>query len=127
MPDGSPHAHTLSPMDAIPEDRFEELVGAALDGIPDELWQGFDNVAVVVEDAHPDDPDLLGLYEGFPLTDRMDYAGVLPDRISIYRLPLCDMCEDEDELVDEIRITVVHELAHHMGIDDEHLHELGWG
>lgn len=114
-------------MDPIPEERFEELVGEALDGIPDELWAGFDNVAVVVEDFNPDDPDLLGLYEGYPLTERLDYAGVLPDRIAIYRLPLCDMCADEEELISEIRITVVHELAHHMGIDDEALHEMGWG
>lgn len=114
-------------MQPIPEERFEELVGEALDGIPDELWDRFENVAVVVEDENTEEPDLLGLYEGFPLTDRMDYAGVLPDKVSIYRLPLCDMCEDEAELVEEIRITVVHELAHHMGIDDDHLHELGWG
>jgi predicted Zn-dependent protease with MMP-like domain len=114
-------------MDPLPVERFEELVGEALDGIPDELWDRFDNVAVVVEDQHPDDPDLLGLYEGIPLTDRFDYAGVLPDKISIFRLPLCAMCADERELVDEVRVTVVHELAHHMGIDDHDLHELGWG
>jgi predicted Zn-dependent protease with MMP-like domain len=114
-------------MDPIPEERFADLVGEALDGIPDELWARFDNVAVVVEDANADEPDILGLYEGFPLTDRLDYAGVLPDKISIYRLPLCDMCVDEAELIEEIQITVVHELAHHMGIDDDHLHELGWG
>lgn len=114
-------------MHPIPEERFEHLVGEALDGIPDELWRHFDNVAVVIEDSNVEEPDILGLYEGFPLTDRFDYAGVLPDRISIYRLPLCDMCLDEAELIDEIRITVVHELAHHMGIDDDHLHELGWG
>jgi predicted Zn-dependent protease with MMP-like domain len=114
-------------MRAIPEERFEELVGEALDGMPDQLWARFDNVAVVVEDANADDPDLLGLYEGIPLTDRWDYAGVLPDKISIYRLPLCDVCHDETELVEEIRVTVVHELAHHMGIDDHELHELGWG
>jgi predicted Zn-dependent protease with MMP-like domain len=114
-------------MEPIPEARFEHLVGEAVDGIPDELWDRFENVAIVVEDEHAEEPDILGLYEGFPLTDRLDYAGVLPDKISIYRLPLCAMCEDEEELVEEIRITVVHELAHHMGIDDDHLHELGWG
>jgi predicted Zn-dependent protease with MMP-like domain len=114
-------------MQPIDEDRFSALVGEALDRIPDDLWNRFENVAVVVEDANSEEPDILGLYEGFPLTERDDYAGVLPDKISIYRLPLCDMCSDEDELIEEIRITVVHELAHHMGIDDHDLHELGWG
>jgi predicted Zn-dependent protease with MMP-like domain len=114
-------------MQPIDEERFAELVGEALDRIPDELWDRFENVAVVIADANDEEPDILGLYEGFPLTDRMDYAGVLPDKISIYRLPLCDMCQDEEELISEIGITVVHELAHHMGIDDHDLHELGWG
>lgn len=114
-------------MHPIDEERFSELVGEAVDGIPDALWDRFDNVAIVVEDANLEEPDILGLYEGFPLTDRMDYAGVLPDKISIYRLPLCEMCADEEELISEIQITVVHELAHHMGIDDDHLHDLGWG
>ena len=113
-------------MDLIPEERFEELVGRALDSLPDELWERLDNVAVVVDDEHPDEPDLLGIYEGVPLTDRGDYAGVLPDRIAIYRLPLCEMCLDEEELVREVRVTVIHELAHHMGIDDDALHDLGW-
>jgi len=114
-------------VEPIDEERFEELVGAALDLIPQALQEHFDNVAVVVEDANPDDPELLGLYEGVPLTERDDYGGVLPDRISIYRLPLCALASDEDELVTEIEITVVHELAHHMGMDEEQLHELGWG
>jgi predicted Zn-dependent protease with MMP-like domain len=117
----------LEAMDPIPTVRFEQLVDEALDEVPDELWARFDNVAVVVEDAHPEEPDLLGLYEGIPLTERWDYAGALPDRISIYRLALCAMCADEDELVEEIAITVVHELAHHVGIDDDQLHEWGWG
>lgn len=113
-------------MDLIAEERFAELVDRALDSLPDELWDQFDNVAVVVEDADPDEPDLLGIYEGIPLTERGDYGGVLPDRIAIFRIPLCEMCVDEDELVEEVRITVVHELAHHMGIDDAALHDLGW-
>lgn len=108
--------------------RFEALVGDALDAIPDQLADLMDNVVVVVEDAHPDEPDLLGLYEGIPLTQRDDYGGLaLPDRISIYRLPLCTMCSSEQQLVDEVTITVVHELAHHFGIDDDVLHDLGWG
>ena len=114
-------------MDPLDPDHFSDLVDRALDGVPDELWERFDNVAVVVEDEHPDDPELLGLYEGIPLTERWDYAAVLPDRISIFRLPLCAMCADEDELVEQVRITVVHELAHHMGIAEDHLHRLGWG
>lgn len=113
-------------MELIPEERFSELVDQALDSLPDELWEQFDNVAVVVEDRHPSEPDLLGIYEGIPLTDRIDYAMVLPDRIAIFRIPLCEMCLDEEELVEEVRVTVVHELAHHMGIDDDALHDLGW-
>ena len=113
-------------MEALDEERFSDLVGHALDELPDELWDKLDNVAVVVEDINEDEPDLLGLYEGIPQTERWDYAGVLPDRISVYRLPLCDMVRDERELIDEVKTTVVHELAHHLGIDDEQLHELGW-
>ncbi len=114
-------------MNALDEDRFSALVGEALDELPDELWDGLENVAVVVEDRNADDPELLGLYEGIPRTDRWDYAGVLPDRIAIYRLPLCAMVDDEDELVEEVKITVVHELAHHMGISEDALHDMGWG
>lgn len=114
-------------MNPIRAERFEELVGAALDQIPDALWDRLDNVAVVVEDEHPEDPELLGLYEGVALTDRSDYWGVLPDKISIYRIPLCLLAQDEEDLVDEIGITVVHELAHHTGIDEDTLHRLGWG
>lgn len=113
-------------MRPVPEERFSELVDRALDSVPDELWDRFDNVAVVVEDRDPEEPDLLGIYEGVPLTDRWDYGAVLPDRIAIFRLPLCDMCDSEEELVEEVRVTVIHELAHHMGIDDGDLHALGW-
>ena len=88
-----------------------------------------DNVVFLVEDEPPaDEPDLLGIYDGTPLTERGDaWAGSLPDRITIYRGPLQRMCEDRDELLDEIAITVVHEIAHHFGIDDDRLHDLGWG
>lgn len=113
-------------MDAVPLSRFEELVGDALDEVPEALWSSFDNVVVLVEDRHEDDPELLGLYEGIPLTDRDDYAGVMPDMIRIFRLALCDVCADERDLVREVYITVVHEFAHHLGIDDDRLHELGW-
>ena len=105
---------------------FEGLVAEALDTLPPELASQFRNVAVVVEDENLDEPDLLGLYEGVPLTERSEYSGVLPDRISVYRIPLCLMAEDYDHLVEEVQVTVVHEFAHHVGIDDERLHDLGW-
>lgn len=110
----------------VARERFEELVGEALDGIPPELTNAMRNVAVFVEDM-PDDPRLLGLYIGIPLTDRTtSYGGVLPDRIMIYRSTICAMCSTEDQVVREVRKTVVHEVAHHFGIDDERLHELGY-
>lgn len=106
---------------------FECLVGEALDGIPAPLARAMDNVAVFVEDEPPED-GLLGLYEGVPLTERGPaYAGVLPDRITIYRQPICAGCRDAAEVVTQVRITVVHELAHHFGIGDDRLDELGWG
>ncbi|MFI5893189.1 metallopeptidase family protein [Actinoplanes sp. NPDC051513] len=109
-------------------ERFEELVGEALDEVPVELLSMMNNVVVLVEDRPPDgSDDLLGLYEGTALTDRgWDYAGVLPDRITIYRLPTLRICESETDVIDEVAITVVHEIAHHFGIDDHRLHELGW-
>jgi predicted Zn-dependent protease with MMP-like domain len=106
--------------------RFEQMVDEALDGLPAELARLMTNVAVVVEDTSGD-PDLLGLYEGIPLTERLsDYSAVLPDRITIYRLPICAVCDTEDDVVAEVRTTVVHEVGHHFGIADERLHELGW-
>lgn len=112
-------------MQPLPPDEFEALVQAALGDLPAEF--PLDNVAVLVEDENPEDPELLGLYEGIPMTERYDYAGVEPDRISVYRIPLCLMAADADELVTEIKITVVHEVAHYLGIEEERLHELGWG
>jgi predicted Zn-dependent protease with MMP-like domain len=112
----------------IPAHRFEELVADALDEIPADLTRLMDNVVVLVEDQNPEEPDILGLYEGIALTERgTDYAGVLPDRIFVYRTPILAVCDTEDDVVDEVAITVVHEIAHHFGIDDERLHELGWG
>ncbi|TQS41859.1 metallopeptidase family protein [Cryptosporangium phraense] len=108
-------------------ERFEELVGDALDAIPEELLRRMSNVVVLVEDDPPE-PGLLGLYEGHALTNRgWDYSGVLPDRITIFRNPTLAMCSSEQEVVDEVAITVVHEIAHHFGIPDARLHELGWG
>jgi predicted Zn-dependent protease with MMP-like domain len=111
----------------VPVERFEELVADALDEIPDDLWRLMDNVAVVVRDGSPGS-SLLGLYDGIPLTKRDgSYDGmVMPDRISIFRLPILAMCADEAQVVEQVRITVIHEVAHHFGIDDDRLTELGW-
>ena len=108
--------------------RFEELVTAAMDAVPAELSALVDNCVVLVEDDPPaDDPDLLGVYDGTPLTERGgSYTMALPDRITIFRRPTLEMCGSEDEVVDEVRITVVHEIAHHFGIDDDRLHDLGY-
>ena len=114
-------------MNPLPLPRFEELVADALDQVPAELMALLDNVVVLVEDRNADEPDLLGLYEGYAQTERgWDYGGALPDRIMIYRSAICDICDDEDQVVEEVTITVVHEIAHHFGIDDHRLHELGW-
>jgi predicted Zn-dependent protease with MMP-like domain len=109
-------------------DRFEELVSEALDEIPPELTKLMDNVAIFVEDEPPaDDPDLLGIYEGIPLTERDSwYGGSLPDRITVYRGPTLRICDTEEDVVEEVHITVVHEVAHHFGISDERLHALGY-
>ena len=114
---------------AMDPERFDELVDRALDGIPDELARLVRNVVVLVEEEPPaHDPDLLGLYDGVALTERTGEPAALqlPDRIFIYRRPLLEMCEDEEDLVEEVRITVVHEVAHHFGIDDDRLHDLGY-
>lgn len=108
--------------------RFDELLGDALDLIPPELAAAIDNVVVLVEDRDPEDPELLGLYQGIALTERdSSYAGALPDTITIYRDSLLEICDNEDDVVTEVAITVIHEIAHHFGIDDDRLHELGWG
>jgi predicted Zn-dependent protease with MMP-like domain len=105
--------------------RFDDLVSDALDLIPAELAAAFDNVVILVEGRNPEEPDLLGLYEGVALTERdSSYAGSLPDTITIYRDALLEMCESDDELVEEVRITVIHEIAHHFGIDDDRIREL---
>ena len=108
---------------------FESLVVDELDQLPDDMVDGLENVVFVVEDRPEDGSlDLLGLYDGAPHTERDAYGGrVLPDRIILYRLPLCAEAADHDELADEVLVTVVHEVAHHFGIDDDRLAELGWG
>jgi len=111
----------------VPAARFEELVADALDGIPEELGRRMDNVWVGVEDrSHV--PGLLGLYQGIPLTERDEgYTGmVMPDRITLYRSLICSLCATEQAVVELVRTTVVHEVAHHFGIDDRRLAELGW-
>ena len=106
---------------------FEEHVRAALESLPAQLRDAMSNVEIVVEEENEEDPDLFGLYLGIPLPERHDYAGVLPDKIAIYRLPLeAEFGHDPELLVDEIRITVIHELAHHFGLDEDRLAELGW-
>jgi predicted Zn-dependent protease with MMP-like domain len=110
----------------VDPDRFEEMVVAALDSLPEQLGRLMSNVAVMVQ-HEPGPPGLLGLYEGIPLTSRTTgYAGVLPDRITIYRLAVCAVCTSEAEVVAEVRRTVIHEVGHHFGIDDTRLTELGW-
>ena len=115
----------------VTRQRFEELVGDALDAVPEGLARLIDNIVVIVEDDSGD-PDLLGHYEGVPLTERQSYGEMsfgglaMPDRILIFRLPICAMCDSEDDVVEEVLVTVVHELAHHFGIDDDTLDELGW-
>ena len=107
------------------QEQFEDLVGEALDRIPEELGRLMSNVVVLVEDRSRDERNLLGLYHGVPLTERgTTYAGMLPDTIHIYRLPILRMCQTEEEVVDEVYHTVVHEVAHHFGISDDRLHEL---
>jgi predicted Zn-dependent protease with MMP-like domain len=110
----------------VTEERFEELVAEALDGIPEELGRLMDNVVVQVRDFSR--AGLLGLYQGIPLTERQQYGGLaMPDRITVFRLPILERCRTEDDVRHEVRVTVVHEVAHHFGIDDDRLHELGWG
>jgi predicted Zn-dependent protease with MMP-like domain len=110
----------------VDPERFEAMVTEALDGLPTDLGDLMSNVAVTVE--HDEGPaGLLGLYHGIPLTRRTSaYAGVLPDRITIYRLALCALCDNDQDVVEQVRRTVIHEVAHHFGIGDARLRELGW-
>jgi predicted Zn-dependent protease with MMP-like domain len=105
---------------------FEDHVRAALDELPPHIAASLENVAVVVEDENREDPDLLGLYQGVPLPERGDAAGMLPDTIAIYRVPLEESFPDPADLQEEIRITVLHELGHYFGLDESQLAELGY-
>jgi len=111
---------------AVDPERFEDMVAAALDGLPEDLGRLMRNVAVTVEHG-PGPRGLLGLYQGVPLTSRTSqYTGVLPDRITIYQRAICAICDTEPQVVEQVRRTVIHEVAHHFGIDDDRLAELGW-
>lgn len=117
-------------MEPLTDDAFDAIVADALDEVPEPLLRMLDNVVFLVEsEPPPEDPDLLGVYDGVALTERGDgwAAGALPDRITLFRGPLTRMCADLEELTEEIAVTVVHEIAHHFGIEEERLHELGWG
>jgi predicted Zn-dependent protease with MMP-like domain len=105
---------------------FEQMVGTALDGLPEEFKKLISNVAVLVEHG-PGPRGLLGLYQGVPLTSRTtNYAGVLPDKITIYRLAICAICDSAEQVVEQVRRTVIHEVGHYFGISDRRLTELGW-
>jgi predicted Zn-dependent protease with MMP-like domain len=107
--------------------RFEELVADALDLIPEQFAKAMSNVVVLIEDRNPGNRNILGLYHGVALTRRTSfYSGVLPDRIIIYREAILDICHTESQVIGQVAKTVVHEIAHHFGIDDDRLHELGW-
>ncbi len=121
-------------MVTVSRQRFEELVSDALDSLPREIWDDMENVAVLVEDwPRPDQGaseggTLLGLYEGVPITKRspIGYSGVMPDRITIFRGPLCERARDEDDLAAQVHVTVLHEVGHYFGMSDARLRELGW-
>lgn len=112
----------------VSDERFDELVDAAFAAIPAELTRQLSNVVLFIEDDAPsDDPHLLGLYDGVPLTERdSSYGGVMPDRIFVFRKPTLEICDTEDDVIHEVGITVAHEIAHHFGIDDARLDELGY-
>lgn len=128
MENQAAHRDRVAAVLKLTTQEFDEAVADALDDVPAELLDLMNNVVFLVEDEPPDDPDLLGLYEGTPLTERNDgwAAGALPDRITIFRGPTLRMCTTREEVKDEVAITVVHEIAHHFGIGDARLHELGW-
>jgi predicted Zn-dependent protease with MMP-like domain len=111
----------------VTNERFEELATDALESLPASLSSVMENVAVIVEEEAPGG-NLFGLYEGIPLTKRgpMSYTGVLPDRITLYQNAICRYCNSEEEVTAQVRKTVIHEVAHHFGISDPRLDELGW-
>lgn len=112
----------------ITDDEFEELVGRALDRIPEQFLEVLDNCLIVIEEESPAGvPTRLGLYEGVALTSRDYYAGAVPDVITLYQKPLVRTSRTKAELEHEVYVTVVHEIGHYFGLDDDRLHELDWG
>lgn len=107
--------------------RFDDVVSAAIADLPPAFTRALENVAIVIEDVNPDDPDLYGLFEGIPLVEGGPQPGDLPNRIAVYRRPLTEDFPDPDELREEIRVTVLHELGHAIGLDEDRLEELGYG
>ncbi|MEJ5927809.1 metallopeptidase family protein [Corynebacterium sp. H128] len=115
-------------MISVSQERFEELVDMGLELVPHELLNRLENAVILIEDYHPEGPHILGLYEGVALPERTaEYSGFLPDAITIYRQALQDYCRTEEELVEQVKTTVIHEIGHYFGLDDEELHRLGWG
>ena len=114
---------------SVSDEEFDGLIDRAIDEIPDDLLSQLDNVAIFVEpDPREGEQGLLGLYHGVPLTERgSSYGAVLPDSIRIFKNPILGMCQTDEQVIEQVRITVVHKIAHHFGIDDERLHELGYG
>lgn len=114
-------------MISVSDERFDELIDKGIELIPEPLLRNMNNVALVVEPWNRDNPNTLGLYEGVALTRRTpSYSFALPDKITIYKEAICAYCNSEEELVRQVAVTVVHEIGHHFGIDDDRLHELGW-
>jgi predicted Zn-dependent protease with MMP-like domain len=111
----------------VSNERFEELAAEAVASLPESLSSHMDNVAIIVEDEARG-RNLFGLYEGIPLTRRgfANYNGVMPDRITLYQTTICQVCSNEDDVRTQVRKTVIHEIAHHFGISDPRLDELGW-
>ena len=111
----------------VTEEQFEELVAVVLDEVPEEFWPALENLVVIIEEHPLDGEDLLGLYEGVPITEQSPLdPSTMPDQISIFRVPHCDVAEDADDLAVWVRETVFHELGHHLGLSEERLAELGW-
>ena len=121
----SPLAGKVTAMEPIPVDAFEVLVADALATIPDDLRAEMENVAIIIDDESPPGP-LFGVYEGIPLTKRGSYAGVNPDRITLFLATICRSASTSDDLARRVRVTLLHEVGHHFGIDETRLHELGW-
>lgn len=115
-------------MEPVSQDAFEEMINDALDTIPEEFARHMTNMVVLARDFNPDEPMLLGLFEGIPLTEQhSNHSGFLPDAVFVYKDALEAMCSDEEELRHEVKVTVLHEVGHYFGLEEHELRELGWG